>query len=66
MTALPSADDLEHAVRAALRAGDFEAVDTLLRALVAVDPRRGVDLYDALRVAVSLTGGRLAQQEQTP
>jgi predicted short-subunit dehydrogenase-like oxidoreductase (DUF2520 family) len=44
-----SAHDLETALHNALSAGDIEAVEVFLRALLRVDPRRAIKVYDELK-----------------
>jgi hypothetical protein len=49
-----SADDLETALHNALSAGDIEAVEVFLRALLSVDPRRAIKVYDELKDALTV------------
>jgi hypothetical protein len=54
MTDLPTSAQLVAVFHAAVRAGDADGVDAALRVMVVVDPRKAVELYDALKTAVAV------------
>jgi len=53
MTTLPTSAQLVEVFHAALTAGDADGIEAVLRVLVVVDPRKAVELYDALKTAVA-------------
>jgi hypothetical protein len=49
-----TADQIKDAIPEAIRRGDFEAVDGLLRLLAVTDPRAAQNVLDVIRIALEI------------